>query len=650
MTAYRADIDGLRAVAVLPVIFYHAGIPPFSGGFAGVDVFFVISGFLICSIIRSELLAGNFSILRFYERRFRRILPALFAMLVPVSALAYFVLLPIDLADFGRSVIATSFFSSNIYFMLTTDYFSGGSDLKLLLHTWSLAVEEQFYIVMPLVLLMLFKLNPKYIILFILVASVASFAACIYVTFSEPDIAFYFPATRAWELGAGAAIAYAPVFKWQKGVAELVGATGVILIGCSMLFLTSGPDFPGFQAALPVIGAVLVIWSGCQPNETFAARILSLKPVVFVGRISYSLYLWHWPVLVFASYCLVGKIGVEVAWLCLLASFALATASFFLVETPVRRSRWLGNRREVFAFSAIVLSSAFVAGYALTLNGGWQSRVDERVRSLESASFDYNPERRMCHGSGDGKSGPTPEDIVKDGPCKIGNSEKPASFILMGDSHAETLRTPLSVVAEETESAGFVGTYTGCPPASGGRADKGAWHRCADFNSAMRDFVLASHTIKTIFLAGFWQTYLDEEIKQDGLTDPRESKLAFALLQTIREYQVIGARVVLVDQVPTPGFNVPSAAARRLQFNSTAVLEMSRVEYDRRYQFANSMIEYLGRETSAVVLSPADVLCASGTCIIEQDGHAAYSDDDHLSRAGSSLLSPLFEPLLGTSD
>lgn len=336
MPEYRADIDGLRAIAILPVVFFHAGFGFAQGGFVGVDVFFVISGYLITSLVHREMLAGEFSLARFYERRVRRLFPALFAMLSACAVVAAWLLLPQDLRYFGGSLFATTLFSSNIFFWLEAGYFDVAAERKPLLHTWSLAVEEQFYLLFPFFLLLVLRYLPRRLVAVIGAVTVVSLLTSEWMLRNSDSAAFYLAPFRAWELGLGASLALiAPRTRHDNRYAEAFAWLGLALISASVAAFSWQTPFPGLHALVPAVGAALVIWSGSRAS-THAARILSARPLVFTGLISYSLYLWHWPLLVFARHFAIRELTAAERLGVLLASVVLAMASWRYIERPFR--------------------------------------------------------------------------------------------------------------------------------------------------------------------------------------------------------------------------------------------------------------------------------------------------------------------------
>src|SRR5260370_11858991 len=295
---YRADIDGLRALAVIPVLFYHVRIPGFPGGFVGVDIFFVISGYLICGMIDEDVRNGSFSLSNFYQRRMLRILPALFVMFLVASALAYLYCLPVELEDYSKSLASAAGSVSNVYFAATAGYFDAPAETKPLLHTWSLGVEEQFYLIVPLLMLLACRVAPQRAGLLFAAAAALCFAAAFAISYRNTTFVFYLTPFRAWELALGALLSIkfipAPRTEFSK---NLCGGIGMLLVlGAVFLGSSSAPLL--LMTSLASIGATLIIASS-ERGTSAVGKWLSLRPVVFVGLISYSLYLWHWPLIVF---------------------------------------------------------------------------------------------------------------------------------------------------------------------------------------------------------------------------------------------------------------------------------------------------------------------------------------------------------------
>ena len=383
---YRADIDGLRAIAVLLVVFFHAGIAQIGGGFVGVDIFYVISGFLITGIIVRELDAGHFTFAGFYARRIKRILPALFAVLGLSIVAAYVLLIPDDLRMYGRSIVSTVLFYSNWLFYKQVNYFDGPAIDKPLLHTWSLSIEEQFYLIWPLLLLALYraagrKALPRVILALFAVSLVASQA----MLGHDPARSFYLLPYRAWELMLGAYLAVAPVPVLSRRAASFAGLAGFAAIAYAALAFNSKTPFPGVNALLPCLGAAILIATGLQ-RGAIGRSALSFGPLRFVGKISYSLYLVHWPIFSFAHLSLDGEPSSLVRVAMIAASFVLATLSYRYVETPARRATIAFPKLARAAAAAAVV---MVLPGVIYENGNglpWRVPAASRLRMPQSSS------------------------------------------------------------------------------------------------------------------------------------------------------------------------------------------------------------------------------------------------------------------------
>jgi peptidoglycan/LPS O-acetylase OafA/YrhL len=358
---YRREIDGLRALAVLPVILYHAGFETLSGGFVGVDVFFVISGYLITTIILAELEQGKFSIVNFYERRARRILPALFLVMLVCIPAAWFWLLPSDMKNFSQSLVSVPFFVSNILFWHQSGYFDASAELKPLLHTWSLAVEEQYYVICPLFLMLFWRLGKRWILVALGLVFVASLALAQWAAYAKPAAAFFLLPTRGWELLIGAFAAFylskANRKEFGKAAGEFGGWLGVALILYAVFAFSKATPFPGFYALVPALGTVLIILFATQ--QTTVGKFVGNKAFVGVGLISYSAYLWHQPLFAFARQNGFSHLDSGVFLFLSVFSLILAFFSWKLIEAPFRNKRFVG-RKSIFLF-ALVGSFFFVS-------------------------------------------------------------------------------------------------------------------------------------------------------------------------------------------------------------------------------------------------------------------------------------------------
>ena len=374
---YRPEIDGLRALAVLPVLFYHTDIPGFSGGFVGVDIFYVISGFLITSIIAKDVNVGRFTFTSFYERRIRRIFPALFGVVFFSLIAGALFLAPSDFAAFGKSLVAMNFFVSNIFFKRT-----GGIDGYFGPNTWSLSVEEQFYLFFPTLLILFTRFAKKWARPWLWAIVFFSFAINIWATQHAPRTAFYILIPRAWELLLGALLALKAIPPLKHRLArEIAGLTGLALIVWAVVLFTKDTQFPGWAALCPRLGAALIIHSG-EGGPSIVRTLLSFPPLVFVGVISYSLYLYHWPIIVFAKYLSVGELSTGTTLIVIALSLLLAFISYEFIESPFRGSDSPITRPQIFSFglATSVLSAAL--GFVIYATHGFPVRFDDSTRQL----------------------------------------------------------------------------------------------------------------------------------------------------------------------------------------------------------------------------------------------------------------------------
>lgn len=434
---YRSDIDGLRAVAVLSVLFFHSGVSIFSGGYVGVDVFFVISGYLITTIIVREIANNDFSIAKFYERRFRRILPAL-TVVITVSLIVGFLLLKPDaVIDLGQSAIATALFSSNMLFYFESGYFGGAAEMKPLLHTWSLAVEEQYYIFFPLLLILIAKKDTKHYLRWLIILGSLSFIAGVILTSIDSSAAFYWIPTRAWELFIGSILALHVIPSPSKRfIREVNTILGIAMIAFGVFLYTPETSFPGFAALLPTIGTALIIHSG-SGGSSFIYKALSLRPIVFVGLISYSLYLWHWPVIVYTNILTIKEPSMSVMILMLALIFILSILSWKYIESPFRKKIFFKGRQSLLVTSAVVSVAIIVSGMVFIMNDGYPYRLTNNV-----ASIPKEKDHKWHHWASCEKV----VNRIKNGQnlCDIGKETESARFILWGDSHARALASGIN--------------------------------------------------------------------------------------------------------------------------------------------------------------------------------------------------------------
>ncbi|MBI3151201.1 MAG: acyltransferase [Chloroflexi bacterium] len=649
---YRADIDGVRAIAVLAVLFYHADIKSFSGGYVGVDIFFVISGYLITTIILRELDDNEFSLARFYERRIRRIFPALFTILTATLLVSSIFFSANEFQEFGKSLVATTFFSSNILFWTQSGYFEGPSELKPLLHTWSLAVEEQYYIFFPLLLAFLARyLRPR--LAFVLTGiAFASFALNLYGINHDPSGAFYLVHMRVWELLIGSILATKIIStKINPFIYNLLGGIGLGMLIAPIFLYTTDTPFPGMAATLPTLGTALVIYSGDE-NKTVVGRILSFWPLVFIGQISYSLYLLHWPFIVFAKYYAILELKpIEIA-IILFAILILSTLSWRFIETPFRQRTFL-KRRSIFQFATITMLLIMSIGSIIYLKGGLPNRFSSRQAAITQNTDVQWKNWGKCDLDPD--SLPSPLEL-----CAIGaNTSKPV-FLLWGDSHARALATSVHISASQANKTGVVAYTSGCPPLLG--IDREGQKPCGVFNTTIIDYIRDHPNLETIILASRWALsaegtrYKNEEGKSLILvnaaigpteTDTNAALFELGLNQTVNTLLAMGRRVVIITQVPEIGYDVPSAfsIAQRTGRDLNKIISPSFNDYLDRNRIVTVAIVSVATNNNVEIVEPSKALCTEEICLVVSGEQPLYRDDDHLSTFGAQYISHIFDPV-----
>jgi peptidoglycan/LPS O-acetylase OafA/YrhL len=652
-TRYRGDIDGLRAIAVLTVIFYHYGVPPFAGGFVGVDVFFVISGFLITSLIHAEMAEKRFSIAQFYERRIRRIFPALFTVLIASTVLSLIFLFPDDLRHFAQSLEATVVFGSNFLFRNTAGYWDIAARHKPLLHTWSLAVEEQYYLLFPAILWLASKGGEWLQRAIIVVIFVVSLGLSITVVHSDPTSAFYLLPYRAWELMLGALIAvFGSAAPGNRILREVLCVLGLALIFYAVFAYSPETVFPGATALAPCIGTALLIYAG--QGEATVSKLLATAPMRGVGLISYSLYLWHWPLLVFARYALFDSlVPWQIAGLIVL-SIALAALSWRFVELPFR-NRANFSRRGVFIIAAIATVLGFGTGFAIEKAHGLPQRYPKAIQKmLKVEGNEAVPAVYRCLGK------PTrfDADAME---CRFGEPEIGTSFALWGDSYAEMYMPVLAKEAITRVKGGFLATHHACPPMLGVASSRS--RGCRRFNDHVLQEIVSNPNIKLVILAAAWaksavgtpygvedsgDVYLtDTTHPHGGSTAQDRAVFAEGFEQLIRKLTASGKRVAIVASLPETGWEPPETLARIALAHSAMDIRPMLAAFLARQKPVLDVLAAMKARHGVTVVYPHTVLCASGHCAVEKDGASLYRDSEHLAYPATALMAPLLDPLLG---
>ncbi|MGA9794704.1 MAG: acyltransferase family protein [Rhizomicrobium sp.] len=650
---YRPDIDGLRALAVLPVVLYHFQIWPFTGGFVGVDIFFVISGYLITSLIHGEMEQGRFSVVHFYERRIRRIFPALFAVIAASCIAAAILLFPIDLIRFGHSVMATVVFGSNFLFKNAAGYFDTVAERKPLLHTWSLAVEEQFYVLFPAMLYFLRRAGQRAQFWVIAAILVASLALAIHQVPSAPETAFYLLPDRAWELMLGAILAIGNFpLPSQRLLREVLALIGVALIAFAVLTYNTETLFPGWTAIPPCLGAALLIYAGSGGTSVIGATLGS-APLVGIGLISYSFYLWHWPLRVFGQYALFRPLMLWEKAALIAVSALLAYLSWRFVERPFRGRGEFFSRKMIFTLAAIASAVLFAAGYAATLDHGLTFRYPKNVQLiLKQAIRKPPPKQDACFGKPLFKS--------KDGLiCTFGAQDAKPSFAFWGDSHATMLLPVIGDRALATHRQGLFIKHGACRPALGVESSRSG--DCDKVNRKGLAAIEATPSIGEVILAGRWAMSADGRPAphEDGATEYVTDKdhkthslaanpIVFAngLDALVAKLTADHKKVVIVSSVPEIGWPVPETLARIAVSHSALDIRPTVAQFRARQAAVLKTFADLHRKYGATIVYPDSILCAGGYCMVESNGLPIYTDPDHLTQAGARLLAPLLDPLL----
>ena len=538
---YRADIDGLRALAVLPVLLYHAGVPGFAGGFVGVDIFFVISGYLICGMIDRDLRARSFSLADFYKRRILRILPALFVMFLITSVLAARYCLPVELEDYAKSLASAIGSVSNMYFAGTAGYFDAPAETKPLLHTWSLGVEEQFYLIAPLLMWLLYRFVPNWARAVLAACAILSFVAAVAMSFRNTTFVFYWTPLRAWELALGALLSIR-LFRLPRNALQrnLSGSTGVVLIAAVVLF--GSPSTPLLlMTSLAAIGAALVIASS-ETELSVVGWLLSQRPLVFIGLISYSLYLWHWPLIVFQrsdGILFAGASGAITKATVIAASFVLAILSWRFVELPFRAKAKTTSRPRTFGAAALAVASGLALCGLVLLVSGAPFRFPQRVVKVASY-LGYDPTHAFRSGQCYLETNRQQLDVAS---CMAMDTRRP-NYLLVGDSHAAHLWLGLSVAMPDVRL--MQASASACRPVlqPEGVIDTRA---CPRLMRLVFDDFLKAHHVDNVLLAASWKD--DDLPALTGTIDTLVRRgLNVTVLGPIVEYKAALPRL-LVDEI-----------------------------------------------------------------------------------------------------
>ena len=649
--SYRPEIDGLRAIAILAVVLFHAGLGV-SGGFIGVDVFFVISGFLITSLIIKDLEAGKFTFINFWERRARRIIPASVALVLAVLSAGYFLLLPSDYTNLGKSGLLHAIFGANLYFWRTTNYFDGAAEEQPLLHTWSLAVEEQFYLFVPLFLVLIFRSETfrqrSLLLLLFCFALLSSLALSIFAVSQMPGSAFYLLPTRAWEMLSGSVVAILPVVHLSRLWREVLSGIGLTAILVPSFLYTKQTSFPGLAALPPCFGTALFIWAtyplaGTSPS--IAAQVLSTRPLVFIGLISYSLYLWHWPLFAFSTYWTLEPLSLPLRIGLTFAGLLMGILSWRFIETPFRLRRWGASRRSIFVWAGGGLTFTAVIAILMIVKAGFPQRFSTAVLNFDAAKTEALRKNQITQPVG-------LEDARANRFPRLGApAPAPVSVMVWGDSHACSILPSADLLGRESNKGVLTAWYTSTPPVidfapSPHSKSFSLGAESVEFNSSILRFI-SSHKVPHVLLAARWSYYFEEE--NDPNLKNEAGRLGRLLVETVRQIRKAGCHPWILMEVPAHLVSVPKALVLREVLNTDIA----------RFCATPTTVESQNCRMTALI--PA--LEAAGANIIDvstwlidpalgnyrmvHEGLPLYYDEHHLTQHGArhvhKALLPLFE-------
>lgn len=625
---YRRDIDGLRAIAVVPVILFHAGFPMFSGGYVGVDIFFVISGYLITSLILQDYAAGNYSLQRFYIKRARRILPSLFFVVGVCIPFAWHWFLPYDLLDFSQSVVATLSFVSNIFFWLKTGYFDIEAEFKPLLHTWSLAVEEQYYLLFPLLIALLLNRTHKKLFWGLVLLALASLAFTQWGAYHAPSANFFLFPSRLWELAMGALLALhmrdKSNFTLQPQIAQALSLAGLGAILFAVFYFNQHTRYPSLYTLMPTLGTAAVILFS-RPGSV-SDRLLSTPVLVGLGLISYSAYLWHQPLLAFARYQVLGELSLSALCGIVLLTFFLAWTSWRFIERPFRNASLISNQKVIMIFctSGLLLFTFGVAGHK---TGGFPMS-----RTIGDLPSDYLLHANAIRKQNIGIDGAL---CISGGPsmCQVARSDAPAgSMLLLGDSHSADLTNQFKAFASSHQLNAWQMSITGCAFLITQLAGSKTCH-------AARDLLLskiAENKFTDVLVVGNYFGHTNAQ-------RPETRAIDIDALKSLME-QLLQAGVKVTFFIPRPSFvfsPLRAAAIGRLDTLRSADREEVIQEWRRTLQTLSSYPNFYVFDQDRTLL---DAGCGAMSCF---NGHTKnllplYRDNSHLTELGSQLVFDAF--------
>lgn len=640
---YRRDIDGLRGVAVALVVLFHSHIPGFGGGYVGVDVFFVISGYLITLLlIGSSARPLRSWLADFYLRRARRILPALLLVSLIAAAAASIILLPKALQLFGKYLAATALLLTNI--AAWTDrqgYFDNFGERAALLHFWSIAIEEQFYLVYPISLLLIARYLPRHRTPCLLALAAVSFIGCVWASYYHPVANYYLAPGRAWELLLGAAIASGREDLIRNRLAgELLALAALLTLAVAACGYGADTRYPGLYTLAPCTAtAVLIITARRRP--TLAGRLLALRPLVFTGLISYSLYLWHFVILALFTYYYIRKLGAVGTAALIASMYLVAMVSWKWVEGPIRHRAWLRSNRSFVLWASIANVVMLTVGIALWQTHGLPWRYPEEFRTPGELWKLERSDTLQCLDLPLAK-------IAAGDLCSFGPQNDTAPRVLVwGDSHAMALLSAYQRLANAHQVRLYFAANSSCRPllgVSNRDLPLSTRVRCADFNAATVQAVRRLDPALVILNARWIDDDADLMLQPQLPALAGESNLMRGLQQTLRALRQQRRSICVVLDVPTYPYDLPYAlAVARKRGISEDFLQWSRAQAMQQLAAAEADFHALERRGLLTTVDPKQLLCGSGTCVFEADGRLLYADSNHLTWNGALAVADVID-------
>jgi peptidoglycan/LPS O-acetylase OafA/YrhL len=636
--AYRPDIDGLRALAVIAVVLYHAQVPGFGGGYVGVDVFFVISGYLITRLLAgSSLKPLRLQWSEFYLRRARRILPALLLVSLLSTVAAVAILLPSDLTRFGKYLTASSLFLSNLpEWSEGSGYLNSRLAYVAITHFWSIAVEEQFYLLYPLVLFLIGRYLPYRRTATLLTLAIASLLLCVWYSYHNPFSNFYLPPTRAWELLVGAVIA-GNASHWLRGrlINDVLGVMALLSLAIVVHWYGPMTRYPGLYTLVPCLASAILIVTG-QQRSALVSRLLSLRPLVFTGLISYSLYLWHLPLLVFFGYYYIVPLGPAATTGLIALAFLLAALSWRLVETPIRTRSILKSNRAFIWCALITNAIVLTAGVVMWKSDGFSGRFPPPLRVADMTWTASRGGFAHCVN--------LPMKVVASGAlCSLGpQNDSAPKALLWGDSHAMALLPAYRQLAAAHGIRIYLAVKAGCRPLLGmvNTSYDQDWQKvCLAFNDAVAQAIGALNPRLVILNAHWIDVDADLGPAPKLAAAPAESNFSRGLEQTLSVVRAANAATCVVLDVPVFKYDLPYALDMA-SFRGLSVdfLQLSRADALAQFREPERDLRLLERRGMLTTVDPKDLLCSGDSCAYEAHGELLYADWDHLSARGALFV------------